>query len=56
MLINYARTPATHALPAGFKAADWQPVFPQGAASPFATANTVKLAPQQVLVLKKKPT
>ena len=56
VLINYARTPATHALPAGFKAADWQPVFPQGAASPFATANTVKLAPQQVLVLKKKPT
>ena len=42
--------------PAGFKAADWQPVFPQGATSPFATANTVKLAPQQVLVLKKKPT
>ena len=42
--------------PAGFEAAGWQPVFPQGAASPFAAAATVKLAAQQVLVLKKKPT
>ncbi len=60
VLINYARQPATHALPAGFAAEGWQVVFPQGAASPFAAAKAgtpgarVQLAAQQVLVLKAR--
>jgi glycosidase len=60
VLINYARQPATHALPASFKPSDWSVVFPRGAASPFAdaqagtTAARVALGAQQVLVLKAR--
>jgi len=58
VLINYARQPAQHALPASFKAGDWTVAFPQGAASPFVAAKAgtpgarVQLGAQQVLVLK----
>lgn len=57
VLINYARKPATHALPAGFKASEWQVIFPPGGAASFAGTKPAraKLAAQQVLVLKKKP-
>ncbi len=60
VLINYARQAATHALPAGFRAADWQVVFPNVAASPFVPAMPgtpaarITLAAQQVLVLKAR--
>lgn len=60
VLINYARQPAQHALPADFKAANWTVAFPQGAASPLVAAKAgtpgarVQLGAQQVIVLKAR--
>ncbi len=60
VLINYARQEAMHVLPPAYKPADWEVVFPPGAATPFVAAKPgtpaarLKLAAQQVLVLKAR--
>jgi glycosidase len=58
VLINYAYREASVALPLDAEPAAWAPVFPPGAASPLsgrAGNLQVKMAPQQVVVLKARP-
>ncbi|HJW12245.1 MAG TPA: alpha-amylase family glycosyl hydrolase [Albitalea sp.] len=54
VLMNYAYKDATVALPAGFKTSQWKPLFPAGARVHVNAKGkpTLKMAPQQVLVLK----
>ena len=57
VLINFAYRDATLALPAGFQATAWQPVFPAGAKPAFALKGgklEVRLAAQQVQILKER--
>ncbi|WP_298825114.1 alpha-amylase family glycosyl hydrolase [uncultured Piscinibacter sp.] len=66
VLINYAYREATHELPSSFAAQQWSVAFPPGAASPFVgpakgakasagkATTPVRLAPQQVLILKAR--
>jgi glycosidase len=66
VLINFAYRESTLTLPAGFQADGWTVAFPSGAALPFAAAKKgnaakpgteaaqVKLAAQQVVVLKAR--
>ncbi|MBX3607512.1 MAG: alpha-glucosidase C-terminal domain-containing protein [Piscinibacter sp.] len=58
VLINYAYREATLTVPAPLEAARWQPVFPAGATPSLvgpAGNLQVKLAPQQMVVLKARP-
>ncbi|WP_372524379.1 alpha-amylase family glycosyl hydrolase [Piscinibacter sp.] len=54
VLLNYAYRDASFVLPRGFKPSQWTPIFPAGARLPLSTKGrpTLKMAPQQVLILK----
>jgi glycosidase len=60
VLLNYAYREVGYALPEGFDPARWKPAFPAGAAIEIVTRSgsrrpEVRLAPQQVLVLRSAP-